>query len=340
MPNRRSFLLGAAASALASTHGRSQSLTKVRYTLDWRYQGNLAGFMYAKTGGYFEKEGLDVAVDSGAGSVASITRIMGGSHDFGNSDLNAVITFMGNNPDAVNFKAVYLFYNRTPMIVQTLKRSGITDPKQLAGKTMASAEADATRMTFAVFARAAGFDPTTVKWINVDPVLRENLLARGDVDAIPGMEIDQLTLMERGIKREDITTFRYSDYGVNLYGNVLLASNKMIAEQPKTVAAFVRAMNHALIDTIANPEKAVGAVHSFDPLTNPKSDLEKLKIQLGVIDTPFAQEHGLGDIDKAALARQVEQTSEIFHLKTKPNPDQIFDLRFLPPKAERLPPKR
>jgi NitT/TauT family transport system substrate-binding protein len=247
---------------------------------------------------------------------------------------------MGNNPGVANFKAVYLVYNRTPMIVQTLKRTGITDPKQLAGKTMASAEADATRMVFPVFARAVGLDPNSVKWLNVDPVLRENLLARGDVDAIPGMEIDALTLMERGVKREDITTFRFSDYGVNLYGHVLLASNKMIAENPKAVAAFVRAMNHAIIDTIAHPEKAVGAVHAFDPLTDSKSDLEKLKIQLRVIDTDFAREHGLGDIDKAAVAKQVDLTSQIFHLKAKPDPEEIFDLRFLPPKAERIPPAR
>jgi NitT/TauT family transport system substrate-binding protein len=338
MKNRIVLVLAAATLVFAmGAHAQSQPLTKIRYTLDWRYQGNLAEFMYAKTGGYFEKEGLDVTVDSGAGSTASITRIVGGSHDIGNADLNSVIAFMGNNPSAVNFKAIYLVYNRTPMIVQTLKKSGITNPKQLAGKTMASSEADATRTLFPVFARAVGIDPNSVKWQNVDPVLRETLLARGDVDAIPGMEIDVITLMQRGVKRDDITTFRFSDYGVNLYGLALLASNKIIAENPKAVAGFVRAMNHAIIDSIAHPEKAVTAVHAFDPLTDPKKDLEKLKIQLQVIDTDFARQHGVGAIDQTALAKQVDLMSQVYHLKSKPDPEKIFDLRFLPPKAERIP---
>ena len=43
-----------------------------------------------------------------------------------------------------------------------------------------------------------------MRTLNVDSALRENLLVRGDADAIPGMEIDVLNLMARGVKREDI----------------------------------------------------------------------------------------------------------------------------------------
>ena len=76
MKNRIVLALATAAFVLSlGAHAQSQTPTKIRYTLDWRYQGNLAEFMYAKTGGYFAKEGLDVTVDSGAGSTASITRL-------------------------------------------------------------------------------------------------------------------------------------------------------------------------------------------------------------------------------------------------------------------------
>jgi NitT/TauT family transport system substrate-binding protein len=204
---------------------------------------------------------------------------------------------------------------------------------------MASPETDSTRRLFPVFARAVGIDPGSVKWLNVDAQLRENLLVRGDADAIPGMEVDVLNVVARGVKREDINVFKFSDYGANQYGHVILASDKLIAENPKAVAAFVRAVNRAIIDSIADPEKAAAAVKTFDPLTDTKADVEKLKIQLRVIDTPFARERGLGDIDKAVLKKQVDDISEIYGLKTKPDADKLFDLSFLPPKAERMPPK-
>ena len=316
----------------------AQQLTKIHFTLDWRYEGHLSYFMMAKAKGYYEKEGLDVTVDSGAGSVATINRIIGGSHEMGAADISTVIEFLGNNPDmAGKFQAVYLLYSRTPMIVQTLKKTGIRKPQDLAGKKMASPIFDSTRKSFPIYAAAVGIDPKSVSWVSVDPALRETLLARGDVDATPGMEVDKLTLMARGVKEEDIVTFGYADAGVKLYSNAILASTKLMEENPKAVAAFLRATNRALIEAIANPEESASYTKQFDPLTDPKTAVAKLKIQLRSINTDFAHANGLGAIDKAVLANQVDQLATTFALKTKPNAEQLFNASFLPPKAERIP---
>ena len=316
----------------------AQPLTKIRFTLDWRYEGHLSYFMMAKAKGYYEKEGLDVTIDSGAGSVATINRIIGGSHDMGAADISTVIEFLGNNPDmAGKFQAVYLLYSRTPMIVQTLKKTGIRKPQDLAGKKMASAIFDSTRKSFPIYAAAVGIDPKSVNWTSVDPALRETLLVRGDVDAIPGMEVDKLTLMARGVKEDDIVTFGYADAGVKLYSNAILASTKLIKENPKAVAAFLRATNRALIEAIANPEESASYTKQFDPLTDPKTAVAKLKIQLRSINTESAHTIGLGAIDKTILANQVDQLVKTFALKTKPNAGQLFNASFLPPKSERIP---
>jgi ABC-type nitrate/sulfonate/bicarbonate transport system substrate-binding protein len=46
---------------------------------------------------------------------------------------------------------------------------------------------------------------------------------------------------------------KYTDAGVNLYGNAILASNALITQQPRLVAAFLRATNRAIQETLADP---------------------------------------------------------------------------------------
>ena len=331
--------IGAVIVMAIATSSPAQPLTKIRYTLDWRYDGQFAAFMMAKAKGYFEKEGLDVTLDSGAGSVASINRIVGGAYDVANADLSVVIEFLGNNPAQVGkFQAVYLLYNRSPMIIQTLKNTGIRKPQDLAGRKMAGSLSESARKAFPIYARAIGIDPNSITWITVEPALRENLLVRGDVDALPGFALDRISLIARGAKEDDIVTFSYSDAGLKLYGGAVLASVKLIEENPKAVAALLRAVNRAMIETIADPEEAIKYLKGFDPLLDPKMELRKLKILLQVIDTDFAQRNGLGAIVTTDLESQVENITAAYGLKTKPEAGRIFNANFIPPRPERAPP--
>ena len=50
--------------------------TTIKFTLGWKTQGSDAAFFYAKDNGYFKEEGLNVVIDQGEGSGATVTRIM------------------------------------------------------------------------------------------------------------------------------------------------------------------------------------------------------------------------------------------------------------------------
>jgi NitT/TauT family transport system substrate-binding protein len=49
--------------------------TTIRFTLGWRTQGSDAPFLLAAERGYFAEEGLNVVIDQGEGSAATVTRM-------------------------------------------------------------------------------------------------------------------------------------------------------------------------------------------------------------------------------------------------------------------------
>src|ERR1051325_4465696 len=49
--------------------------TKIKFQLDWRFEGPSALFLVAKARGYFAQEKLDVTIDAGNGSGNAVNRV-------------------------------------------------------------------------------------------------------------------------------------------------------------------------------------------------------------------------------------------------------------------------
>ena len=103
----------------------------------------------------------------------------------------------------------------------------------------------------------------------MDPPLRETMLVRGDVDAITGFTFTSLLNLEaRGVKAEDVVMLPYPNYGVKLYGNVVIVSPKLIKENPEAVKAFLRAFTKGVKDVIADPAARHRDVKARDGIIN------------------------------------------------------------------------
>lgn len=312
-------------------------VTKIKFTLDWRFEGPSAPFLMAKAKGYFEAEGLDVTIDSGAGSAGAFTRVATGAYDMAFSDFNALVEYDAKNPDS-KLQAVYMVYNYTPAAVVTLKKSGLAKPTDLGGKTLAAPVFDAGRKAFPAFAKSNGFDPASVKWQSVDPAIRETMLARGEVDGITGFSFTSVLNMEaRGVKESDLNVMLFNDHGVTLYGNAIMASPKLIAEKPKAVEGFLRAFNKALKETIANPDEAATYVKKQDALVDLALETRRLKMALNsVVVTPESKANGLGGVTEERMKASLAETAAAYDLKSVPAAKDLFNASFLPAKADRM----
>jgi len=218
--------------------------------------------------------------------------------------------------------------------VMALKKSGITKPADLNGKKMGAPVFDAGRRAFPIFQKANGI--TNVTWTAMDPPLRETMLARGDVDAITGFTFTSLLNLEaRGVKAEDIVVLPYPQYGVKLYGNVIIATPRIIKENPAAVKAFLAAFTKGAKDVMANPEAAIADVKARDGIINTALETRRLKLAIDtVINSPDARAEGFGQVNAGRLALMASQVSDAFNTKTRVNPDVVWNGSFLPPRAE------
>jgi len=90
----------------------------IKFALDWKFEGQSAPYFVAIDKGYYGMEGLNVAIDSGPGSVAGIARVAAGTHPLGFFDINSLIKFRDENPDKA-VKAVMMVYNKPPFAIAT-----------------------------------------------------------------------------------------------------------------------------------------------------------------------------------------------------------------------------
>ena len=328
----QSFL---AASALCFGVSAAQAQTPIKFQLDWRFEGPAALFTHPAAKGYFKAAGLDVAVDAGNGSGGTVTRVASGAYEMGFADLAALMEFHANNPDAPNKPvAVMMVYNNTPASVMTLKKSGITKPADLTGKKLGAPVFDAGRRAFPIFAKANNIG--AVQWTAMDPTLRETMLMRGDIDAITGFTFTSLLNLEaRGAKASDIVVLPYPDYGVKLYGNVIIASPKMIKENPAAVKAFLVAFAKGAKEVIANPAVAIESVKARDGIIDSKLETRRLQLAIDtVINSPDAKAEGFGNVNAGRLSLMASQVSDAFNTKSRVNPDAVWNGSMLPSAAE------
>jgi NitT/TauT family transport system substrate-binding protein len=223
-----------------------------------------------------------------------------------------------------------------------LRKSGIKSPADLTGRKLGAPVFDAGRRGFPIFQKANRISGVT--WVSMDPPLRETMLARGDIDAITGFTFTSLLNLEaRGVKPEDVVTLPYPQYGVKLYGNVIIASPRLIKDNPQAVKAFLSAFAKGAREAMANPDAAAETIQARDGIANIALEKRRLRMAINdVIASPDARAEGFGRVNPARLSLMASQVSDAFGTKTRVNPDAVWNGAFLPAAAELnvLPPAR
>jgi NitT/TauT family transport system substrate-binding protein len=326
--------------AVASVAAAKAETKNVKIMMDWIIQGTHAPFFVAQDKGYFKADGVTVdTIDAGKGATNVAVAVAGGVYQFGWVDLPSMIRFNAANP-ASPLLAVYVSFDESPLAVITRKAAGIRKPSDLDGKKIAGGPGTAVHDTISILLKAANAENVKINWVAVQPQLFGPMLKRGEVDGTGGFTNSNIpAALELGFTLDDLFVIKYSDFGADMYGLALVTTKKFADENPQTVRGVVKALNQGTKDTIASPEKALAVLKASDPMM--KLDIEKVRldIALGLTNTQHVMKNGLSSVTPEKLQKTIDAMVTAYQLPVSPDPATVYTDRFLPPVAERMPPK-
>jgi NitT/TauT family transport system substrate-binding protein len=231
-----------------------------------------------------------------------------------------------------------MVYDRPPFSIVGRKSRGVTtDVMSLEGKKFGAPAADAAYAQWPIFKAVNKLNDAGMKFENVGFPVREPMLASGEVDAVFGFANSSfINIKSRGVPVEDISLLLMSDYGVQLYGNVVMVSPKLLAENPEAVRKFLRALVRTARDVVKDPVAATDSVIKRNDVAKKDVEAERLKLTLDMnVVTPWVKANGFGGIDQARWNTAIDQIGLTFNFKDKAKAAAAFDASFLPPAADR-----
>jgi NitT/TauT family transport system substrate-binding protein len=323
------WMMAMAAAAAMVGPATAQPLEKVSLELDWIVNGTHAGYFVAKARGYYRDAGLDVDISRGYGSGDTVKHVGSAGVMFGIADASTVIALRANYD--VPVRMVAMVYGKAPLGIIYLAESGIKDPRDIMGRKIARTASGSSVVMFPAFMKANGIDRSKVEEIVADANTMLPLLMSRRADAVLGQTVHVERFKK--IARQQGTTVKimnYSDYGLDAYGNALVASTDVIAAKPELVSRFVDASIKGIRDALARPEQAVAIEKQMYSETDTEVLTDEIAEVTPVIVTDEAKVNGIGFASDGRLQKTIDNVDDALGLKRRPEPGDVFTASFLP----------
>lgn len=245
---------GESAETTAETTGEETQLEDFTVVLDW-YPNAVHAFLYdAMEKGYFAEEGLNLVVQFPANTNDGISLPAARKADAGVYYMQDVIlTSVEEDIPIVSFGAIT---QKSMNVVISLKDSGITEAKDLAGKKIGYAGTVLSEAQIQAMLADAGLSADDCECIDVGFDLM-SALTTGQVDATIGNMVNHEVpqMEEQGF---EVNYFYPTDFGVPQgYELVFLANEDAINENPEKYQGFLRACQKGFEDMKNNPDEVL-----------------------------------------------------------------------------------
>ena len=237
--NRRGLLAAATAALSMPWVSNARAADKLTFRLDWTASGLHSPFYVAMQKGWFEKVGIDLAMEDGNGSNTTVQLVGAGSFDLG---LHSLAPMAVARSKGVPLISVAGFVRKGELGFLVPAESGWKTPKDLIGKKIVYSVTSQEGPFARYFLQKNGVREDQVELINVDGASRYAVYFTKQADTllttIPGV-------MPIAATKRPSTAILLADFGLNIPGLGMSVRTDTLAKKKDAIRRFVSVVSGA-----------------------------------------------------------------------------------------------
>lgn len=310
----------------------SADLPRVIFGLDWAFVGQHAPFFVALEKGFWKDEGLDVEIVRGFGSADAVQKVAAGAVNIAYGDTGSLVVARTENADV---KLIGMVLGLPPHAVIFPSDKPIATPKDLEGKKIGAAAGDSVRRVFPAFAKLAGFDINKVEFITIGYEAYASQLLSGQIDGLAEYYAAKPNYDAAAAKNNmELGILKFSDHGLDIYSNGFMAKESYIKDNPEIIRKFLKGVYKGFAYAYEHEDEAVDALLKREPTLDRAVAKAQFLLDKDAVLTADVLANGYGHIELAKMQNTIDVIAEAYELKSKPKPEDMFTLDYLPSKAD------
>ncbi len=277
-----------------------KSLTPIVLLTDWYAQPEHGGFYQAVAKGFYEEEGLQVEIRPGANMYTHGQMVATGQVDFSVGAIERLITYRAAGIPLVS---LFPYFQHDPQCVLFHEESGIESLQDLDGREVMFQPgliyADFLQKAMGLDIRLIPMDWSLARYMTDDQFVQQCFLTSEPIQ----------------VRRQggDPKVIPLSESGFDPYRHVY-TSEKLIAEKPEVVEAFIRASIKGWADFVSSdPTPAFEAIRASNPqqTMDIMAEIHTEMLKYNLTHGDEAAGETLGQYNKARLRKVFQQMEDM-----------------------------
>lgn len=312
------------------TSGNAQKLDKVTVAGWGQAISEITNLMAEPDKGFFKAKGIALGYVPGTGGGSAIRNMLTGKADIAFTDPGSFFAALDRGE---KLRAIYNIYPQNVFNVVALKKSGITKPSDLKGKTIGVYSlSSGTRQNLQVLLHQVGLSEKDVT-IQVTGLLNFAPVMQGQVDATAATDTGLYIGKLRGLKNFNVINVK--DY-LNVPSDVFVVTEQTYRTKKNLLRRFLAAYRDSAEWMMRNPKEAARiAVKRTINGKNEAVNLAIIKIRNESSVSATTKREGLGHFDLGLLQKAAATYRNLGLIRNDIDVSSVVSSDLIPPPVGR-----